>query len=67
MIDPNLYINPPVDAGSGESRTGDNVEVFNERGRIRTVARLTEDVPPRVSSCSTRPSGLGSSDGTPTS
>ncbi|ASI99028.1 molybdopterin-dependent oxidoreductase [Thermococcus celer] len=47
MIDPNLYINP-VDAGERGIEDGDNVEVFNERGRIRTVARLTEDVPPGV-------------------
>ena len=44
MIDPNLYINPD-DAMERGIRDGDAVEVFNERGRVKTVAKLSDDVP----------------------
>ncbi len=44
MIDPKLYINPN-DAEERWIADGDEVEVFNENGRIRTVAKLSEDVP----------------------
>ncbi|NJE04628.1 dehydrogenase [Thermococcus sp. M36] len=47
MIDPSLYINP-TDAGRRGIENGDRVEVFNENGRIRTAARLTDDIPPGV-------------------
>ncbi|WP_297092500.1 molybdopterin-dependent oxidoreductase [Thermococcus sp.] len=47
MIDPNLHINP-ADAGERGIRDGDAVEVFNDNGRIRTRARLSDDVPPGV-------------------
>ena len=44
MIDPNLYINPE-DARERGIRDGDGVKVFNENGRIRTKAKVSEDVP----------------------
>ncbi|ASJ03737.1 dehydrogenase [Thermococcus profundus] len=44
MIDPNLYMNP-LDAGERGIREGDEVEVFNDNGRVRTTVKLTEDVP----------------------
>ncbi|ASJ07259.1 molybdopterin-dependent oxidoreductase [Thermococcus pacificus] len=44
MVDPNLYINP-ADAEERGIQDGDAVEVFNENGRIRTVAKLSDDVP----------------------
>ena len=44
MIDPKLYINPADARGRG-IKDGDAVEVFNENGRIRTVAKLSENVP----------------------
>ncbi|MDV3103474.1 molybdopterin-dependent oxidoreductase [Thermococcus waiotapuensis] len=47
MIDPNLYINP-ADAGERGIQEGDTVEVFNDYGSIKTVARLSEDVPKGV-------------------
>ena len=47
MIDPNLYINP-ADAERREIKDGDAVEVFNDYGRIRTRAKLSEDVPKGV-------------------
>ncbi|NJE02873.1 molybdopterin-dependent oxidoreductase [Thermococcus sp. MV11] len=47
MIDPNLYINP-ADAKERGIGDGDTVEVFNDYGRIKTTARLSGDVPPKV-------------------
>ncbi|KQH82375.1 molybdopterin-dependent oxidoreductase [Thermococcus thioreducens] len=47
MIDPNLYINPS-DASERGIKDGDTVEVFNDYGSIRTIARLSDDVPPGV-------------------
>jgi anaerobic selenocysteine-containing dehydrogenase len=47
MVDPNLYINPADAKGRGIG-DGDTVEVFNDYGRIKTKARLTKDVPPKV-------------------
>ncbi len=47
MIDPNLYINP-ADATERNIEDGDAVEVFNDHGRIRTRAKLSEDVPQGV-------------------
>ncbi len=47
MIDPNLYINPADAEGRG-IEDGDEVEVFNENGRIRTRAKLSTDVPSGV-------------------
>ncbi|AFL96058.1 putative formate dehydrogenase [Thermococcus cleftensis] len=47
MIDPNLYINP-ADAKERGIGDGDTVEVFNDHGRIKTTARLSGDVPPKV-------------------
>ncbi|NJE31331.1 dehydrogenase [Thermococcus sp. 18S1] len=47
MADPSLYINP-ADANEREIKDGDAVEVFNDYGRIRTRARLSDDVPPGV-------------------
>ncbi|AJC72443.1 dehydrogenase [Thermococcus guaymasensis DSM 11113] len=44
MIDPKLYINP-TDANERGIKDGDTVEVFNEYGRVRTKAKLTEDLP----------------------
>jgi len=44
MIDPNLYINP-ADAAERSINDGDIVEVFNDYGRIRTRAKLSDDVP----------------------
>ena len=44
MIDPNLYINPS-DAKERGIKDGHIVEVFNDYGRIRTRARLSEDIP----------------------
>ncbi|MBP1913019.1 molybdopterin-dependent oxidoreductase [Thermococcus stetteri] len=44
MIDPNLYMNPK-DAEEREIEDGDEVEVFNDNGRIKTTVKLTEDVP----------------------
>ena len=44
MIDPYLYINP-ADAREREIGEGNEVEVFNDRGRIRTRAKVSEDVP----------------------
>ncbi|WP_010477727.1 molybdopterin-dependent oxidoreductase [Thermococcus zilligii] len=44
VIDPNLYINP-ADAGERGIQEGDTVEVFNDYGSIKTVARLSDDVP----------------------
>ncbi len=44
MIDPNLYINPG-DAERRGIKDGDEVEVFNENGHVKTVAKLTNDVP----------------------
>lgn len=46
MIDPpNLYMNPPADAEERGIKDGDDVEVFNDRGRITTTVKLTENVP----------------------
>ncbi|NJE76132.1 molybdopterin-dependent oxidoreductase [Thermococcus sp. ES12] len=47
MIDPNLYINPS-DAREMGIGDGDTVEVFNDYGKIKTKAKITEDVPPGV-------------------
>ncbi|WP_297501691.1 molybdopterin-dependent oxidoreductase [Thermococcus sp.] len=47
MIDPNLYINP-ADAGERGVKDGDEVEVFNDFGRVWTRAKLSEDVPAGV-------------------
>ncbi len=47
MIDPNLYINPS-DARERGISDGDTVEVFNDYGKIKTTARLSEDVPEGV-------------------
>ncbi|WP_456421205.1 molybdopterin-dependent oxidoreductase [Thermococcus sp.] len=47
MVDPNLYINP-TDARERGIDNGDIVEVFNDYGRIKTVAKLSEDVPQGV-------------------
>ncbi len=47
MIDPKLYINP-ADATERGIENGNKVEIFNERGRIRTVAKLSKDVPKGV-------------------
>ncbi|WP_297549213.1 molybdopterin-dependent oxidoreductase [Thermococcus sp.] len=44
MIDPYLYINP-ADARERGIEEGDEVEVFNDRGRVRTRAKVSEDVP----------------------
>lgn len=44
MIDPNLYMNPH-DAEERGISEGDEVEVFNDSGRIKTTVKLTEDVP----------------------
>ena len=44
MIDPNLYINP-ADAEKRGIGDGDEVEAFNENGRIQTKAKLSDDVP----------------------
>ncbi|AHL22226.1 molybdopterin-dependent oxidoreductase [Thermococcus nautili] len=44
MIDPNLYINP-VDAEERGIEDGETVEVFNDYGRIKTLAKLSDDVP----------------------
>ncbi|BAD84879.1 molybdopterin oxidoreductase, molybdopterin-binding subunit [Thermococcus kodakarensis KOD1] len=44
MIDPNLYMNP-ADAEKRGIKDGDDVEVFNDRGRIKTTVKLTEDLP----------------------
>ncbi len=46
-VDPNLYINP-ADAEERGINNGDAVEVFNDYGRIRTHARLSDDVPKGV-------------------
>ncbi|ANF23506.1 molybdopterin-dependent oxidoreductase [Thermococcus piezophilus] len=47
MIDPNLYMNPE-DAAEREICDGDTVEVFNDRGRIKTTVKLSDDVPKGV-------------------
>ncbi|WP_258084246.1 molybdopterin-dependent oxidoreductase [Thermococcus thermotolerans] len=47
MVDPSLYINPS-DATERGIKDDDAVEVFNGNGRIRTRARLSDDVPPGV-------------------
>ncbi len=47
MIDPNLYINP-VDARERGIQDGEVVEVLNDFGRVRTRAKLNEDVPAGV-------------------
>ncbi|WP_297069811.1 molybdopterin dinucleotide binding domain-containing protein, partial [Thermococcus sp.] len=47
MIDPNLYINP-ADAEKRGINDGDRVEVFNDSGKIRTTARLSDNVPAGV-------------------
>ncbi|AEC52858.1 putative formate dehydrogenase [Pyrococcus sp. NA2] len=47
IIDPNLYMNPK-DAAERRIRDGDEVIVFNDRGRVVTKVKLTEDVPPGV-------------------
>ncbi len=47
MIDPNLYINP-ADAEKRGINEGDRVEVFNDNGKIRTTARLSDNVPAGV-------------------
>ena len=47
MIDPRLHINPEDAKGRG-IEDGDAVEVFNENGRIKTTAKLSEDVPQGV-------------------
>ena len=47
MIDPRLQINPEDARGRG-IEDGDAVEVFNENGRIKTTAKLSEDVPQGV-------------------
>ncbi len=44
MIDPYLYISPEDARGRGISE-GDEVEVFNDRGRVRTRVKVSEDVP----------------------
>lgn len=44
MIDPHLYMNPD-DAREREICEGYTVEVFNEYGRVKTKAKLSEDVP----------------------
>ncbi|WP_198361953.1 molybdopterin-dependent oxidoreductase [Thermococcus gorgonarius] len=44
MIDPNLYINP-ADAKERGIQDGDTVEVFSDYGSIKTVAKLSDDVP----------------------
>ncbi|WP_048152126.1 molybdopterin-dependent oxidoreductase [Palaeococcus ferrophilus] len=44
MVDPRLYINP-LDAEGRGIKEGDEVEVFNDNGRVKTLAKLTEDVP----------------------
>ncbi|MEO2152589.1 MAG: molybdopterin dinucleotide binding domain-containing protein, partial [Thermococcus sp.] len=44
MVDSNLYINP-VDAEERGIEDGETVEVFNDHGKIRTVAKLSDDVP----------------------
>ncbi|USS40615.1 molybdopterin-dependent oxidoreductase [Thermococcus aggregans] len=47
IIDPYLYINPK-DASARGIKDNDEVEVFNERGKLRTRARISEDVPEGV-------------------
>lgn len=44
MVDPHLYMNPN-DAREREISDGDTVEVFNEYGRVKTKAKLSEDLP----------------------
>ncbi|WP_457742197.1 molybdopterin-dependent oxidoreductase [Thermococcus sp.] len=44
LIDPRLYINP-ADAKNRGIGNGDTVEVFNDYGRIKTRAKLSENVP----------------------
>jgi len=46
-IDPFLYMNPE-DAARRNIQDGEYVEVFNERGKIRTKIKITEDIPPGV-------------------
>ncbi|WP_232054711.1 molybdopterin-dependent oxidoreductase [Thermococcus sp. 2319x1] len=47
IIDPHLYINPK-DAQARGIKENDEVEVFNEYGKIKTVAKISEDVPEGV-------------------
>ncbi|GAB6101859.1 molybdopterin-dependent oxidoreductase [Thermococcus atlanticus] len=47
MIDPSLYINS-ADATERGIKDGDAVEVFNDYGRIRTTARISDDLPQGV-------------------
>ncbi|WP_297480075.1 molybdopterin-dependent oxidoreductase [Thermococcus sp.] len=44
MIDPHLYISP-ADAKERAIKEGDEVEVFNDHGKVRTRAKVSEDVP----------------------
>lgn len=47
VIDPHLYINPK-DANVRKIKDNDEVEVFNEHGKIRTRAKVSEDIPKGV-------------------
>ncbi len=47
MIDPSLYINP-ADARERGIKDEDTVEVFNDYGRVRTTARISDDLPQGV-------------------
>ncbi|KUJ98961.1 MAG: Formate dehydrogenase [Thermococcales archaeon 44_46] len=47
IIDPHLYINPK-DAKVRGIKENDEVEVFNEYGKIKTVAKISKDVPEGV-------------------
>ena len=44
MIDSHLYISP-ADAKERAIKEGDEVEVFNDHGKVRTRAKVSEDVP----------------------
>ena len=47
VIDPHLYINPK-DANVRKIKDNDEVEVFNKHGKIRTRAKVSEDIPKGV-------------------
>ena len=47
VIDPHLYINPK-DANVRKIKDNDEVEVFNEHGKIKTRAKVSEDIPKGV-------------------
>ena len=42
-----LWINP-IDASTRDIENGDSIIVFNERGRVRTEARVTPRIAPGV-------------------